>query len=386
MPEIWIPYGSVDAPLDIPSENLATIHSIAPQVPSEKELMDKIRGLDVSKSILIFVNDLDKAISNILKAVINHLLSNGLSSDQIAIVSESKIRSEINKICDELTIACKTLNPTLAELGRVDNVPINVPQEIQTYDAKLMISKVGFDPLFGWSGGSSSFLNIALPDLINEAFNRRPDDNPHPGEETDAHKFASNVTDIIGGVQGISVLPSSGEVADIYVGKINDAHQTAAKKLLDTSIISLPDPPKAIICAPGSLNGSSTMSSALKSFWNIIPSLKGGSSAVLLAECLDGLGSEALSLAATNRINLKNLKSRLNYFPGLEDLLYLEWAKQKAKMAMISSIPNYYLEKGLGLKSLRGMSDALPFIFGNQGTKAKVHIVPDAEHTLLKSQ
>jgi hypothetical protein len=126
------------------------------------------------------------------------------------------------------------------------------------------------------------------------------------------------------------------------------------------------------------------LSSSLKSLWNALGCLDKKGIAVLLAECSGGLGSEALRLYVTNRLKLDEFVKHGKYVEGLEDLLYLKNALQSQNIALISTLPNYYVEAKLGLRTFKKASDALDYVINNLGARVKIFAIPDASNILLE--
>jgi hypothetical protein len=139
--------------------------------------------------------------------------------------------------------------------------------------------------------------------------------------------------------------------------------------------ISLCDPSKSL-----------TFSSSIKSLWNILGGLGEKGMVVLLAECSEGLGSEALKLYVTNRMNLDEFVKHGKYVEGLEDLLYLKKALQSYNISLISTLPSHYTETKLGLRTFKKASDALDHMISNLGARAKLYVITDASNTLLMTQ
>ena len=97
------------------------------------------------------------------------------------------------------------------------------------------------------------------------------------------------------------------------------------------------------------------------------------------------MGSEALRLAVSGRLNLKEATSRKKYVYGLEELVYLNYVQKKFDIAMVSTLPHYYVESILGFKSANSVENALSYILSTSGSRSKFHVVPCASHTLLRT-
>jgi len=365
MPEIWLPYGTVEVPLKIKAENLGKIHTPNTKPLDENSIKSRIKELELKGNTLIFVSEADEVSASLIKAVVNTSTDSGKTAS-ISVGVERSLHSWVKKVCEGLNVKIEVFTAEKAS------------EEVQQYDTRLLISRVSFNPLFGFLGGPVTLLKTLRPNFIAEAFKRAQSDEPRPGEETEASFYAYSEAERLQ-MLGLEYISINEVLVDIAVGDLIEAHKQISQTLLDLCKISLSNPPEAIIASVGSRKPASTLASALNTLWNITKPLD-NTTVVFFAECINGLGSEALRVAATR--DIERYLSQTNYIEGLESILYLKWLMKKTKPALLSTLPKHYVNR-LGFDYLRSASDALPYILKQKGSRVKIHIFPLTEATLL---
>jgi hypothetical protein len=126
--------------------------------------------------------------------------------------------------------------------------------------------------------------------------------------------------------------------------------------------------------------------SALYSLWNAVRIVKEGVSAILLAECRDGIGGGALQAFVEGRLKQEQIagSTAMQYIDGLEHLLYMQGIRQKCELGLVSSLPHYYAGAKLGFTTYASARDALEKILVRNGKGHKALVVSDADITFLK--
>jgi len=382
--EIWLPYGQVEVAVDIRAENLADVLEPSSQKLDDESLHERLNSIEIKEKSMMILSDLTMATLKVLKSFIDLQIEKGRSKDVVIAVRKNHLRA-VKKTLEEKFANVIAIGEPLVTAGIADGFQVRVPRAFSEHK-RMIISEVSFDPLFGFSGGPVSLIKAIDLKFVEEAFKRRLDENPKPGSDTNAAWFASRVAEEIGEFSSIEVLNTKGEVSDIFIGDMIDAHSKASKKLYESAKKVLHQPARAIFMSLSDPSKSLTLSSSLKSLWNVMGGLGGKGMAVLLAECSEGLGSEALRLYVANRLNLDEFIKHGKYVEGLEDLLYLKNALQSHNIILISTLPNYYSETKLGLRTFKKASDALDYVINSLGARVKLHVIIDASNTLLMTE
>jgi hypothetical protein len=380
--EIWFPYGQVEVAVDIKAENLAEVLEPSLQKLDNSSIYEILSSIEIKEKSMMIISDVTKATLKILEALIDLQIEKGRSKDFIVAVQKNHLKV-VKKALKEKFENVFAIEEPSVDSGIADGFQVKLPRIFTEY-RRMIISEVSFDPLFGFGGGPASLIRTIDIKLVEEAFKRRLDDDPKPGLDTNSSWFASRVVEEIGEFTSIEVLNTKGDVSEIFLGNLIDAHFKASKKLYESAKKVLHQPARAIFMGLGDPSKSLTLSSSLKSLWNVLGCLDKKGIAVLLAECSGGLGSEALRLYVTNRLKLDEFVKHGKYVEGLEDLLYLKNALQSQNIALISTLPNYYVEAKLGLRTFKKASDALDYVINNLGARVKIFAIPDASNILLE--
>ena len=365
MPEIWLPYGTVEVPIKIKAENIGKIYTPNTKPLDGDSIKSRIKELEIKGNTLLFICEADEASATLIKAVVDTSSESGKRAS-ITVGAERSLYSWLRTVCVGLDVNTRVFTATEASEA-----------EVLQYDTKILVSKVSFNPLFGFSGGPVTVLKTLRPGFVAEAF-KRMSSEPRPGEETEASFYAYSEAERLQ-MLGLEYISINNVLVDIAVDDLIKAHKQISQTLLDLCKIDLSTPPEAIIASAGSRKPASSLASALDTLWNVAKPLENGI-VVFLAECIDGLGSEALRLAATR--DIEPYLSQGNYVDGLESIVYLKWLMKKVKPALLSTLPRYFVTR-LGFDYLRSASDVLPHILKQKGSKVKVHIFPLAEAALL---
>ena len=245
-------------------------------------------------------------------------------------------------------------------------------------ESKILLTEVGFDPVYGFSGGP---LSLALAVSGTQKFERVVSKElPTPGDELPEDIWAGAITSL-DGIVGVEVLPTGAGIQDVFVGDPRDTHKRAMGDYKKKHSYVIHEPARALLVSPGR-GADRNLHSSLTALWNSMRSVREGGTICLVAECIDGLGSEALRLLAEGR--LKGERSIRESVSGREDVPFLSVAISRYNLILISTIPLYYSREKLGFKTARGVGDGLQQILDKHGSRTKITVVPDASRTLLK--
>jgi hypothetical protein len=381
MPEICLPYGSTEVFLNVKAENLAEVIEPSLQKIDDRSLYEKLNSIDVEKESVVLLSDVTSATLKTLISLIDLQTEKGRQEAIKIAVKKIHLKS-VKRALEGKNVDLATIGEPTEDAGIADGFQVKIPRVFSEHK-RIIISEVSFDPLFGFGGGPVSFIKSVDPRLVAEAFKRRHDDNPNPGLDTNANWFASRVAEEVGEFTSIEVLNSRGEVSDVSLGNMIEAHSGASKKLYESARKILKQPASGIFVALGDPSKSLTLSSSIKYLWNVTSALEKKGSVVFLAECSEGLGLQSLKHYVTGRLNLDELIKHGEYVEGLEDLLYLQNALQICNIFLVSTLPNYYSGAKLGFRVAKKASDALDQVLRHHGGKVKLYVVTDVSNILL---
>jgi hypothetical protein len=370
MPEIWLRYGTTDVVLDIRFENLADqISASFPALP-EEEVRAAIAGVPLADKMLVIALSGSKAAGR-----------------AIAMLGEEAWAKGLNFTVDVPHRAAGALRASLADneaisINRIDYQSLQ--ERMGRFQSTVLVSSVAYDPLFGFAGAPTALLRNLLPDPMAEAFKARKNNRPAPGVQGAPLKVATSAA---AGIPAASVelVASSGGIAGVHTGGINEAFEKAVSQLQSISAVET-DPVKcAIISASGEAGTHSTLAGSLNSLWNSVHAVREGGSAILVAENREGVGGGALQMFIEGRLRPEQLQQS-PYIDGLEHLLFIEELRQKYELGLVSTLPHYYARSKLGFSTYAGMKDILDKMPEKHGKNFRALVLSDADILLLKNR
>ena len=339
----------------------------------------------MKNEITIFTFKPSKASVNIIKKIITESAIKNIIPSNITIYTDNSYISKLKKSFSDLKINISEIDKPTKIIGKIDGIDIKIPKTFQNLKSQIIVSDTGYDPLLGFSGGPTSIVRYFAGDMIAEAFRRRKNNYPTPGVISAPSFFADEVAELFSNTTSIEILHSGEEITGIYGGNLVDIHKEASKQLLINSQISVKNDVSALILSAGGSENDFTLADSLKTVWNVIGKIKRKSTLALLAQCSGGLGSEALKMFVSGRLDIKNLLKKEKYVNGLEDLVYIQSTLNKATLILVSALPDYYSEMKMGFHASRKAGDALSYILSSKGSRTKIYVIPQGVSTLLSN-
>jgi hypothetical protein len=373
MPEIWLRYGATDVVLDIRFENLSSqVSSTFAPMPDEQSKA-LVESVPVTDNMLVVALASSRATARVVSSIADMARAKGFSATiDVPAKTAGALRAGL---------AATAPDPqAVLSINRIDYHSLE--ERAAKFASTVFVSQAGLDPLFGFSGAPTALVRNLYPDRMAGAFSARRGNVPAPGERGEPLKIA-----IESAPAGTSVelVANGAGVAGVHVGTVQEAFSKAVEQLASAAAVEADQVRSAIISASADAGAHSTLAGALNSLWNCVHIVREGGSAVLLAECREGLGGGALSAFAEGRLKPEQLATA-PYTDGLEHLLYLQELKQKYDLGLVSSLPHYYAAGRLGFATYAGARDALEKLLARNGKGHKALVVSDADITLLRTR
>lgn len=361
MPEIWIPYGEVEALITVQAENLGTV--VDPEAEKSTGETDRLTE-KVRRSARLFVCDLSPTTIQLLKEFTATIAAT--AALKVHAGNPRRLESLVPDLKGRVTI------PTAASAG---GQPYS--EELLAGEEKFFLGTARPDPLFGiidtkvaaclsWVAGSRA-----------EAAQARKDFEPTPFERTDSYEKMEELASRIQGATFLTVIPRSGRVRSA----LEDAPFDAIRNGFYDECLSQA---KAIIVGAGGRGYDDTLSGALRTVWGSLNGVRKSGEVLLFAECSAGLGSKALEMLVTGRIG-GGAKGREKYLDGLEEVYYLNKMKDEYNILLLSGLPELYAKTKLGFTTAKGSGEALGRLLNRLGKTAKVNVVTRASECRISS-
>ena len=359
MPEIWLNYGATNVVLDIRAENLDQQLESKGNFLNDLEIGEKLNGLDISKPIELVVLNNSNSVKRTIKAIFEKFEQKSIQKPRI--LTDKKMVNLIKEYLPE--------GSSVAEFS----------DEISN-SSLVFVGEMEFDGLFGFETIATRLIKKFGKESMLSAYEKRKGNLPVPGQETENIKIAQNFADGFE-ITAIEIAANSKGIVDLSVG--HPTSTMSISKSLLASAENTVEKHRTLMISTGKDTSNDTLGRSLTTLWNCNKAIKDNGLGILLAECTNGIGSEAIQQYLEGRMSLDRLKKPAKYVNGMEDLLFLTEIQKRFQVGMVSILPEFYLKK-LNIISFAGIKRAMDHILKSQGINQKVAVVSDGARILLK--
>ena len=359
MPEIWLNYGATNVVLDIRAENLDQQLDSKGNFLTDLEIGEKLDGLDISKPIELVVLNNSDSVKRTIKAIFEKFEQKSIQKPRI--LTDKKMVNLIKEYLPE--------GSSVAEFS----------DEISN-SSLVFVGEMEFDGLFGFETIATRLIKKFGKESMLSAYEKRKENLPVPGQETENIKIAQNFADGFE-ITAIEIAANSKGIVDLSVG--HPTSTMSISKSLLASAENIVEKHRTLMISTGKDTSNDTLGRSLTTLWNCNKAIKDNGLGILLAECTNGIGSEAIQEYLEGRMSLDRLKKPAKYVNGMEDLLFLTEIQKRFQVGIVSILPEFYLKK-LNIISFAGIKRAMDHILKSQGINQKVAVVSDGARILLK--
>ena len=360
MPEIWLNYGKTDIVLDIRAENLDQQLDSQGKALNDSEFKEKLDSLDISKQIELVVLNSSESIQKTISAIFEKCEQKSAPIPRI--LADKTILNYVKSYLPE--------GSSISEFGNEELSNSNL----------VFIGEMEFDGLFGFETISTRLIKKFGNENMLSAYEQRKSDIPAPGEVVDNIQIAKKFTDSFE-IIGIEIAANQNGIVDLSIGHPSST-MSISKSFVESATKQV-EKHRTMMISTGKDTSNNNLSKSLTSLWNCSSAIKENGLAVLLSECKNGIGSEAIQQFIEGRMSLDRLKKPSKYVNGMEDLLFLSEIQKRFQIGLVSVLPEYYLKK-LDIISFEGIKRAMDHILKIQGIKQKVAVVSDGARILLR--
>jgi len=360
MPEIWLNYGKTDIVLDIKAENLDQQLDSQGKELNDFELGKKLETIDITKPMELVILNSSKSIQKTILALFEKCEQKSAPIPRI--LADSSILNYVKSYLPE--------GSSISEFG---------DDELQNSNL-FFVGEMEFDGLFGFETISTRLIKKFGNEQMLSAYEQRKGDLPAPGEVIDNIQNAKKFTDSFE-IKAIEIIANQNGVVDLSIGHPSST-MSLSKSFVESATKQV-EKHRTMMISTGKDASNDNFSKSLTSLWNCHTAIKDNGLAILLAECKNGIGSEAIQHFIEGRLSIDKLKKPSKYVNGMEDLLFLTEIQKRFQVGLVSVLPEYYTKK-LNIISFGGIKRAMDHILKVQGIKQKVAVVSDAARILLR--
>jgi len=365
LPEIWVPYGSVETLLTIQAENLGTV--VEPSDDQKSYQPEKLAD-SVRKTGSLFVCDARPATVQLLKEVVSLL---GSGESPLILSPDAK---RVESLAPELRGRVVTAQ---RQPGGADGAA-SYSSEVTAAGVKIFMATAQPDPLFGIVDAKVAACLNWVGNAARIGAQKAGDLAPAPFVKTPAYESAEELAGRIPQSSFVTVVPRSGKAWSVC--------EDAPFDVISNGFYSAAVPPaRALVVGAGGTGYDDTLSGALRLVWGSLGCVRRSGEVLILAECAGGLGSRALEMLVSGRLAGEAGRRRERYVDGLEEVEYLERLKKDYDVLLLSGLPELYAKSKIGVGSAKGSGEALGKLLNKLGRTSKVNVVTRASECRVSS-
>lgn len=416
MVEIWIPYGTTEVSVDPAPDLLFAV--VEPRVHAaidEEEIEKALRNPAGAPPIAEKVGKDDKvavAVSNqtrgstaqsLVKHLIQELTSAGVRENDITILfacgaDRGPTQDEISRLVGREAagrprhLCHNPRKSPLTSVGRssFDN-EILLNKLFAEADFRIVAGHVEFHPAAGYRGGCEAILpGLAGADTILRNHSMFLDPRARPGVLSDnpVHREMEEAADMVGVDFALNVvLGSQGRVAAAFAGNVHQVLREATKVVDEMYRVPIERKCEIVVAGAGGHPRDISLWESLGALRNALEGLDDGGVTVLVAECGEGEGNIAFKHWMEKYRSPDDLKADLreNFDLGGYGAYLLLSTLERAKIALVSTMPKTVVSQIFKMRGFDTPSDALSYAVRVKGRESKVLVIPNASSVLVES-
>lgn len=398
MVESWIPYGTTEVSVRIPIENLIDIVDVN-EIPAFKKPSEKIlRAINNpfgSKKLEKIVKPGDKAAivledelfpaNLILPLLIDKLSNLGVKVSDITIILGSNIQDLSNfELKKELNIVSSRVNAKrFTQVGYTSRgTKICINDAFVKADLRILTGRIGYHPYAGYIGGRSGVLPaISGAETIQSVYRFILDPKAKAGnldgnpihQEMEEAALLSKVNFIIN-----VVLNTESGIIAAFAGDVKQAFLEGVRLLEEKFRVTVESLADIVILSPGGHPWDNTLYRACDGLTSALNIVKKGGRIIWVAECSEGYGSNIFCDWVANFKTADKIAKEIKkkFVLGGDAAYLLLRAQKRAKIILVSTLPDYSATGVFRLMTARTVNAALNIAFRTIGKKSKILVLP----------
>jgi len=364
--EIWIPYGATETLITLGAENLGEIVD-SPQDSLAEEEIEKLRGSLAEFRDVVVCDNKPQTLE-----VVKRLRGTELEGKDFRIISSNprRVESQVPELKGRVLGGGERVG-----LLNKKGIEFKVPRQLTEDVGRLVLSTAEPDPLFGLLDSRIALPLSFVTNVGRLAYDSRTSEDPAPFSETPSFRAVREVSEMFKNSTFVTIVPRGGRPHRL----LRDASFDAVR----SSFVSFSPPrARAAIIGVGGRGYDDSFSKALRLVWGCLECVREGGEILLVCECGEGLGSDALEMLVTGRIGEGGPRKDV-YVQGVEEIQYLKRLKETYGVILTSALPETYAGAKLGLATARGPAEAVDKLLRKLGRTTKVNVVTRACECLV---
>jgi lactate racemase len=416
MVDAWLPYGKSQVCVRIPTRNF--LGSIEPKekpgVPDpiaeiERALKEPLGSKKLNEivkpesRVAIVVDDVTGTAPSELMVppLLDTLNNEGVKYENVTVIfacglqravkPEEAVKLLGEHVCTRVrAVSHDSRAQDLAHVGTTQKYGTEVllNRLFTEADVRILTGDIGLHYFAGYGGGRKSVLSgISGEETVKHNHALLLDPNARTGilSENPVHQdmveaAAMARVDFVLNV----VMNSKRELVRAFAGDLERAFSEGVKLVDEMYRVQVDRRADIVVVSPGGDPTDVNLFRAYQSVDNALEVVKRGGVIILVAELAEGHGNQDFYEWMAKFPDLKAVEREIkrNFVVGGSMAYYYMKALQKARIILVSSMPDYYAANVFKLKTSRAVNDALNEAMNIVGKNAKVWTLPYGDFTL----
>lgn len=416
MVDAWLPYGESQVCVRIPARNfLGSIEPKEkrgvsnPQAEIERALKGPLSSRKLSEivkpesRVAIVVDDVTGPAPSDLMVppLLDELNKGGVKDENVTVIfacginravkSEEAVKllgeSVYNRV-KTVSHVCKAQDLVRVGTTQKHGTKVFLNRLFMDADVRVLTGDIGLHYFAGYDGGRKSVLpGISGEETVKHDHALLLDPNAGTGmlAENPIHQdmveaAAMAKVDFVLNV----VMNSKRELVRAFAGDLEQVFSEGVKLVDEMYRVQVDRRADIVVVSPGGDPSDASLFQAYLSVDNALEVVKRGGVIILVAELPEGHGNQDFYEWMNKFTDLKAVEREIkrNFVVGGSTAYCYMRALQKARIILVSSMPDYYAANVFKLKTARAVNDALYEAMNMVGKNAKVWTLPYGNYTL----
>jgi nickel-dependent lactate racemase len=415
MVEAWLPYGKTEIAVRVSDENLLGIlegeeregvgdpHKLiyeAIETPlNDGPTLDSL--ITQNQSIAIVVDDKTRPAPTrlMLGTLIQKLRKLDVDTQQLHVIIGTGAHSMTSKeaqilLGEELFNAVHvhihdSQTSDHVHIGRTSfGTEVSVNKVFMDADVRILTGDIGFHYFAGYGGGRKSVLPaIVGHETIQHNHSLLVDPRATTGrlDKNPVHEDMNEALDFVNIDFAINIVQnSSHQLVKAYAGDVYEIFQEGVKVIDSMYKVCVDTPADVVIVSPGGHPYDIDLYQAYKGIDSALNVVKQNGVIILIAECLEGYANQVFYEWMQKFRSFSRMRREItrNFVLGGHKAYYLMSALEKAKIILVSVMPDYYATGVFKLRTSKTANAALRSALRIVGRDRKIYIIPHGATTL----
>jgi len=410
MVDVWLPYGKTEVCARIPAKNF--LGKIEPKekpgvddavVEIKRALQEPIGTKRISEiakpgdKVAIVVDDFTRPAPShlMVPSILEELNNAGVKNEDITIifacgthrpVTDKEARrllgEEIAGKIKYVSHNCSAKDHVYVGTTKTHGTKVYLNRIFVEADVKILTGDVGLHYYAGYGGGRKSILpGISSCETIQHNHAMLLHKNAHTGilEGNPIHEDMMEAAELakIDFILNV-VLNSKGEIVRAFAGDWRKAFYEGVKLVDEMYKVPVERKADIVVVSCGGHPFDIDLYQAYKAVDGALEVVKRGGVIVWVAECSEGYGNQVFYEWMKKYRTLKEVERAIKrkFKLGGHKAYYLLKALEKAKIILVSVMPDYYAMDVFKLRTSRSVNEAIDEAFRIAGKNAKVWAIP----------